>query len=115
MGDKPVMLVGLDESDHSMIDRVLKCAGAAEVVSIVMEDLKKMAHRVADQAKKICVSKGPNVCLHHPASRVDASSIPRGCPPLLASCVEVLLLSRHGRVVFDNGKDVRRGLCFRSR
>ncbi|CAM9000636.1 unnamed protein product [Rhodiola kirilowii] len=90
MGDKPVMLVGLDESDHSMyalkwtldhffapleLNKIYKLVlvharaspsavislashGAAEVVSIVTEDLKKMAHRVADQAKKICVSKG---------------------------------------------------------
>uniref|UniRef100_A0A7N0T225 UspA domain-containing protein n=1 Tax=Kalanchoe fedtschenkoi TaxID=63787 RepID=A0A7N0T225_KALFE len=87
---KAVMVVGIDESEHSTyalkwtldhffaspeLNKAYKLVlvharaspsavislashGATEVVAIVTDDLKKMAQRVTDQAKNICISKG---------------------------------------------------------
>ncbi|KAK6913767.1 UspA [Dillenia turbinata] len=89
MAEKPVMVVGLDESEHSFYalewslnhffvpfasnppfkllivharplpSSVIALVGPAtgEVLPLVESDLKKIAHRIAEKAKKICTSK----------------------------------------------------------
>lgn len=92
-GSKPVMLVAIDESDHSAYalkwtldhffstnNSVFKLvlvharpaatssvglagpvyAGAAEVLPIVDSDLRKIAARVAENAKQLCIKKSVN-------------------------------------------------------
>uniref|UniRef100_A0A803NQP6 UspA domain-containing protein n=1 Tax=Cannabis sativa TaxID=3483 RepID=A0A803NQP6_CANSA len=121
--EKPVMVVGIDESDHSSyalqwtLDRffasyapnfpfklilvhakptptsAVGLAGAAEVLPFVDSDLRRIAARVVEKAKEVCASKSVNDVLVE-VMEGDARNVL--CETVEKHHASVLVVGSHG-------------------